>query len=572
MKMKTSIGMVLISVVLGAFLVSDPSVMTTNAQEAEESAATNSVSSIETNVPAVQTVLDSTLPEGVSPDSPFAQLVRMVQAGVDQGVILAYIKKSPRFFELDADDIIYLTDLGTPPEIIEAAMARDQVLIDEGIGVQTDVPETSADADATEEEPPEVTVNEFQDALSPYGSWVYVEGYGRCWRPTVVVYNSSWEPYCDNGRWVYTDSGWYWMSNYSWGWATFHYGRWFRHARYGWCWWPDTVWAPSWVCWRYNSSYCGWAPLPPYTVYRPGVGIVCRGTIVSAGFNFNLGYGAFTFVSNRNFCDPQIRRHRISRSEIKRIYDRTEGHHRVDIDARRHTIINRGIPAQHIASASHREITPVSIRYGRNPVRRSGRFETFNRDRSSVVVTRPRATRHTGAAASSSGTGPNVNRSRTSRSADPAPVQNPRRSRTRPTPNGNRTTVPPNTNTRRSGSTPEQSTPPAARPGNGNHRPAVRQNNGTPPATSPATPRRSRTNRSKPQPQTRNREPRPAATPAAPQTRSNRPDPQRNNSSRPAQVRKPKKTPRAQRSTQQSKRRSTAPSSRSKKSKKTSDT
>ena len=111
-------------------------------------------------------------------------------------------------------------------------------------------------------------MNYFYDTLAPYGTWVQVDGYGRCWQPLVVVSEPGWQPYCDRGHWVYTDAGWYWMSDYSWGWAPFHYGRWFHHERFGWVWTPDTVWGPSWVTWRYSDDYCGWAPLPPFTAYR----------------------------------------------------------------------------------------------------------------------------------------------------------------------------------------------------------------------------------------------------------------------------------------------------------------
>ena len=145
-----------------------------------------------------------------------------------------------------------------------------------------------------------VTVNYFYDSLSPYGSWVVVNGYGRCWRPTVCLYNPGWLPYCDRGHWVYTDCGWYWSSDYAWG-ATFHYGRWFRNASFGWCWCPDTVWAPSWVTWRYSNNYCGWAPLPPGTSFQTGVGIVFNGSAVSVGFSFGLGANCFTFVPTHIF-------------------------------------------------------------------------------------------------------------------------------------------------------------------------------------------------------------------------------------------------------------------------------
>ena len=91
--------------------------------------------------------------------------------------------------------------------------------------------------------------------------------------------------------------------DYAWG-ATFHYGRWFRNASVGWCWYPDTVWAPSWVTWRYSNNYCGWAPLPPRTACQAGVGIVYNGSGVSVGFNFGLGASCFTFVPTAIFLQP----------------------------------------------------------------------------------------------------------------------------------------------------------------------------------------------------------------------------------------------------------------------------
>ena len=94
------------------------------------------------------------------------------------------------------------------------------------------------------------------------------------------------------------------MSDYSWGWAAFHYGRWFHHERFGWCWTPDTVWGPSWVTWRYSVDYCGWAPLPPFTVFVSGIGFIYRGAAVGVGFDFGLGAGFFTFVPDQRFLRP----------------------------------------------------------------------------------------------------------------------------------------------------------------------------------------------------------------------------------------------------------------------------
>jgi hypothetical protein len=78
-------------------------------------------------------------------------------------------------------------------------------------------PETPPPGDyATEGYPPppaaDTGYSTFYDSLAPYGTWVDVAGCGPCWQPTVVVANPVWRPYCDAGRWVYTDCGWYWLS------------------------------------------------------------------------------------------------------------------------------------------------------------------------------------------------------------------------------------------------------------------------------------------------------------------------------------------------------------------------
>jgi hypothetical protein len=309
-------------------------------------------------------------PPSILPSSPLAQVIKLAQAGVDQSVIMSYVANSTSTFNLDSDKIIYLTDLGVPNEVVTAMMERDQVLQQQMAAASTPpppppVPET-ATTEPTEPPPPppepaEVTVNYFYSSLAPYGTWVNVEGYGQCWRPTVVVYSSGWQPYCDRGHWVYTDCGWYWVSDYSWG-VTFHYGRWFRHPHLGWCWWPDTVWAPSWVTWRYSNDYCGWAPLPPFAVYQTGVGFVYRGSGVSVGFDFGLGVNCFTFVPTRYFCDPHPRRHRVAAQVETRIYNQTTVINNFNFDSHNRTIVNNGIGVQHITEVTRTPIHPVPVR------------------------------------------------------------------------------------------------------------------------------------------------------------------------------------------------------------------
>ena len=236
-----------------------------------------------TNVPVVQA---ATLPQQLNLSPALGQVVKLIQGGVSHDVILTYITNSTDLFNLGSNEILYLNDLGTPPTLITALIQKDsspesqakrQALgaalpLPPGLASNTPVPNVYP-ASYPVADPPEpipvappdgaqtvivtnvvveqpVTVSYFESELSPYGSWVYVNGYGHCWRPTVAVCNTEWRPYSDCGRWMWTDSGWYWYSDYSWGWAPFHYGRWFCPSGVGWVWYPDTCWGPAWVSWR----------------------------------------------------------------------------------------------------------------------------------------------------------------------------------------------------------------------------------------------------------------------------------------------------------------------------------
>jgi hypothetical protein len=129
-----------------------------------------------------------------------------------------------------------------------------------------------------------VSVEAFDSTLSPYGEWVMVGGLGRVWRPYPAVVGVDFRPYLSGGHWVYTDYGWSFESDYEWGWAPFHYGRWYLADYYGWVWVPDTVWGPAWVDWRFGNGYVGWVPLAPF------------------GFSINTGfYRPWCFVPVQQF-------------------------------------------------------------------------------------------------------------------------------------------------------------------------------------------------------------------------------------------------------------------------------
>ncbi len=105
-----------------------------------------------------------------------------------------------------------------------------------------------------------ISEQEFYDELQPYGTWVSDVQYGNVWIPDV---EGDFRPYATRGHWVLTDYGNTWVSDYPWGWATFHYGRWRFDNYYGWEWIPGSEWAPAWVTWRGGDGYYGWAPLGP---------------------------------------------------------------------------------------------------------------------------------------------------------------------------------------------------------------------------------------------------------------------------------------------------------------------
>src|SRR5436309_1382429 len=105
----------------------------------------------------------------------------------------------------------------------------------------------------------------FYDQLSPYGRWLWMDPYGCVWSPNNVT--ADWRPYTD-GHWVFADCGWTWVSDLEWGWAPFHYGRWFFHEQHGWCWVPGSEWSPAWVAWHWGDDWCGWAPMPPLVAWE----------------------------------------------------------------------------------------------------------------------------------------------------------------------------------------------------------------------------------------------------------------------------------------------------------------
>jgi hypothetical protein len=159
----------------------------------------------------------------------------------------------------------------------------------------------------TQEEAPEISFNTFYDELTPYGRWVDYPQYGRVW----IASQAGFTPYQTDGHWAYTSYGWTWVSDYNWGWAPFHYGRWSYDSFYGWFWVPGYEWAPAWVSWRSGGGYYGWAPLSP-------------GINISIGASFgNIPQDYWCFVPSRYMGNNNMRNYYASRGNNVTIINNT---------------------------------------------------------------------------------------------------------------------------------------------------------------------------------------------------------------------------------------------------------
>lgn len=325
-----------------------------------------------TKVEAQQASAPSVTVQKRAPDLTYAanEVLKMVDSGIEDNVIESFIQGYEVAFNLSADDILYLDERGVPPELISSMLRHDASLsgqTSDSPAAPTPSPEQpaqpspppssstqpanpSSSSEYIANPPPEVAT--FYQSLAPYGSWIYLNGRGWCWQPSVASINSNWQPYVDDGRWCYTDDGWYWDSRYAWGWAPFHYGRWWN-APCGWVWFPDTVWAPSWVGWRYSGSYCGWAPLPPDRFPAFGLGFNHFGF----GLDVGLGFNSFFFVGFGNLFDHDLRFHRFHASH--EFFEHAHLAH--GFRQRGDLVQNFGIPVDHVSRFAGRSVPVVSV-------------------------------------------------------------------------------------------------------------------------------------------------------------------------------------------------------------------
>ncbi|MGA2747435.1 MAG: DUF6600 domain-containing protein [Verrucomicrobiota bacterium] len=306
----------------------------------------------------IQSAGEPALPANLSPG--LAEIIRLAESHVDEGVVLAFIQNSGRRYTPTADEILYLSDLGLSQNVIAAlfkgtAPAGTEMADDTG-EAPVNAPPTPPPAPP----PPDANAPVFASALASYGAWVQVPDYGSSWQPTVEVLNPDWQPYLDHGQWLDTDSGWYWQSDYSWGWAAFHYGGWVKAPPYGWVWVPGKVWGPAWVGWRSAPSYIGWAPLPPGVSLNVLAQLTYNGHPIGAGFDFGLAPSSFVFVNMNNFLSRNLPRRVATPAHAAALASASVVvNHYTVAD---HKVINGGISRDEVAAATEQPARQVALR------------------------------------------------------------------------------------------------------------------------------------------------------------------------------------------------------------------
>lgn len=231
--------------------------------------------------------------------------------------------------------------------------------------------------DESDEDLYEVSVSfqSFYDELSPDGEWILItkdeinqelnDGEGQSfsssmqdnengvfiWKPAANK-EAGWHPYT-NGKWVYTNQGWLWASDYNWGWAVYHYGRWWHSNNYGWVWLPGYVWAPAWVSWRIADEHIGWTPLSPKAKWKTDDGVTAD------NYKYNSKAEDWVFVKKSDFDNEITKNNVIDRKQNKELLMNSKKV--LDIRRQNSRIINKGPDVSDIEKFTGRKINEKSI-------------------------------------------------------------------------------------------------------------------------------------------------------------------------------------------------------------------
>jgi hypothetical protein len=153
-----------------------------------------------------------------------------------------------------------------------------------------------------------------------------------------------------------TEYGWTWLSDYNWGWAPFHYGRWDYDNYYGWFWIPDNVWGPAWVIWRRAPGYYGWAPMGP-------------------GMDIGMNYGSYynnygnrwIFVNDRYFGRNNFSHYYANRNDYDRLLSNSTVINNTYVDNSRHITYISGPTQSDVRGVTGRRVSSYAIQENNVP-------------------------------------------------------------------------------------------------------------------------------------------------------------------------------------------------------------
>jgi hypothetical protein len=180
----------------------------------------------------------------------------------------ALLLGTPGCGQIQDDELPPVTAAAPPPTAADVQVAAN--------------PDEYADTDPS-------ALTDFHGTLDTHGAWIEDPNYGTVWVPNAAEVGPEFAPYQTAGHWAHDDTDYVWVSDYEWGWAPFHYGRWVIGYGGGWVWVPGRVYAPAWVSWRMGApdyAYIGWYPMAPLFIWRGG---------------YPMGYGAVAYGPERYY-------------------------------------------------------------------------------------------------------------------------------------------------------------------------------------------------------------------------------------------------------------------------------
>ncbi len=147
-----------------------------------------------------------------------------------------------------------------------------------------------------------------------------------------------------------------WVSEYSWGWAPFHYGRWYTDPYYGPMWVPDYDWGPGWVTWRRSGDYYGWAPI------GPGVSIN-----VAYSNGYYVPNDRWTYVRDRDFGRRDINNYYVRQSNNVTIINNSTVINNTRVDRTENVTYNAGPDRTEVEKHVGKSIAPVAVKASSTP-------------------------------------------------------------------------------------------------------------------------------------------------------------------------------------------------------------